>query len=65
MNGPRDQLRARPSLAGDQNCAICRRKIWHIRQRGQERFRRAKDVFVKLPAVDVLLNLQGLFPDVV
>jgi hypothetical protein len=65
MNGPRDQLRARPGLAGDQNGTICRRKMWHMHQRGQERLRRAKNIFVQLPAVNVLLEGQGLFPGVV
>src|SRR6266852_9528742 len=64
MNGPRDQLRARPHLAGDQNGAICRRNTWHIHKRGQERLRRAKNVFVQLRA-DVLLKRQGLLPNAV
>lgn len=65
VNGPGDQLRARPNLAGDQNGAICRRCTWHMHQRGEENLRRAKDVLVQLRAVDGLRKVQWLFPDVV
>jgi hypothetical protein len=36
-----------------------------MHKRGQQRFRRAEDIFVQLRAVDRLLTVQGLFPDVV
>jgi hypothetical protein len=62
MDGPPDQLRARPNLAGDQNGTIYRRNTWHIRKRGQESLRRAKNVFVELRAVDALLKRQEFFP---
>src|SRR5260370_19695668 len=63
--GLRDQLRARPNLAGDQDGAICRRNTWHLHQRGRECRRGAKNLFVPLRAVGVLLKTQGPFPDTV
>jgi hypothetical protein len=46
-------------------CNSVARKLWRIHQRGQERLRQVKDVFVQLRAVEVSLKVQEFFPDVV